>query len=410
VALQFNALMRAISAGLQPALDLDFISMAAAGALDPRITFSRGSTATTINSAGAIESIASDVPRFTHDPVTLAPLGLLIEEQRTNLLTWSDDLTQSSWASSGGTRGINTFTEDVASTLHRYFSPPADGLIVAPSATVTQSLLMSAGTRQFVTVAVSNGVNGFFAVVNTSTWAITQSGAAGSGVFVSATLSQATSTGERQFSIVGSIAGQERYYLTVEGAVTGTPGGFAVGYVGTGATIIARAHQLEVGASATSYIPTAGTSVVRSADSGNMDQSAGSAGAGVFRGFVPSVAVASVLIQWDNGSANNRVTLTTSAAGRARFQVFSGGVQQCDIDAGAITANTEFAVAASWDAAGFAAALNGAAAVTAGAGTVPTTTTLRILRNKAASSNGIAKRTTQYGVALPSPTLVALTA
>jgi hypothetical protein len=39
-----------------------------------------------VNSAGQIEIVAANVPRFTHDPVTLESLGLLVEEQRTNLL------------------------------------------------------------------------------------------------------------------------------------------------------------------------------------------------------------------------------------------------------------------------------------------------------------------------------------
>jgi hypothetical protein len=49
-----------------------------------RITFARASTATYYNSSGLIASAASGAPRFDYDPVTLAPRGLLLEEQRTN--------------------------------------------------------------------------------------------------------------------------------------------------------------------------------------------------------------------------------------------------------------------------------------------------------------------------------------
>ena len=55
-------------------------------AFSPFVTFERTSTATRINAAGQIESVATGVPRLDHDPVTLQPLGLLIEGQRTNLL------------------------------------------------------------------------------------------------------------------------------------------------------------------------------------------------------------------------------------------------------------------------------------------------------------------------------------
>lgn len=50
------------------------------------ITFTRSSTATYVASSGLLTSAATNAPRFDYDPVTLAPKGLLVEEQRTNLL------------------------------------------------------------------------------------------------------------------------------------------------------------------------------------------------------------------------------------------------------------------------------------------------------------------------------------
>jgi hypothetical protein len=55
--------------------------------LDPRVTFTRSdNTATVINSAGTIVSVNADTPRFNFNPSTLVCNGLLIEQQRTNLL------------------------------------------------------------------------------------------------------------------------------------------------------------------------------------------------------------------------------------------------------------------------------------------------------------------------------------
>lgn len=71
---------RRVGAALRAALDFNFLS----GQLDPRITFTRASTGTYVNSSGVLSSAAINGPRFDYDPVTLAPKGLLIEEQRTN--------------------------------------------------------------------------------------------------------------------------------------------------------------------------------------------------------------------------------------------------------------------------------------------------------------------------------------
>ena len=51
-----------------------------------RSTFTRASIATRVNAQGLIEEVPADTPRFDHDPVTLAPKGLLLEQARTNAL------------------------------------------------------------------------------------------------------------------------------------------------------------------------------------------------------------------------------------------------------------------------------------------------------------------------------------
>jgi hypothetical protein len=60
------------------------------------ITFTRSSTGTYVGADGLIKYAGADEARFDHDPVTGESLGLLIEEQRTNLVTYSEDF--SLWA------------------------------------------------------------------------------------------------------------------------------------------------------------------------------------------------------------------------------------------------------------------------------------------------------------------------
>ena len=95
-----------ISLGDGSTLSLDFTT----GVLDSRLSFTRASTATYINSQGYVTTMAAaptndpTKARFDHDPTTLAPRGLLVEGASTNLCEqgqycWGNGATQS-WARS----------------------------------------------------------------------------------------------------------------------------------------------------------------------------------------------------------------------------------------------------------------------------------------------------------------------
>jgi hypothetical protein len=75
--------LSSLRVGGRPALLLNFVNTTA---LDSRITFTRTTTATVTGSNGVIQSSAINEPRFDYNPVTLASRGLLVEEQRINLL------------------------------------------------------------------------------------------------------------------------------------------------------------------------------------------------------------------------------------------------------------------------------------------------------------------------------------
>lgn len=69
-----------IATGHGPTLDLNFML----GALDTRVSFSRGSTATYFDATGTLQTAAANSPRFDCDPATHVLKGLLCEESRTN--------------------------------------------------------------------------------------------------------------------------------------------------------------------------------------------------------------------------------------------------------------------------------------------------------------------------------------
>ena len=68
---------------VHPTIDLNF---AGSRTVDPRITFSRASTATYFDEFGVMRTVPVDTPRIDFDPVAGECKGLLMEEQRTNLL------------------------------------------------------------------------------------------------------------------------------------------------------------------------------------------------------------------------------------------------------------------------------------------------------------------------------------
>jgi hypothetical protein len=61
--------------------------------------FTRNSVATYIDKNGVLRVASPNQPRFIHNAMTLESLGLLIEPSRTNLLTYSTDL--STWTRGG---------------------------------------------------------------------------------------------------------------------------------------------------------------------------------------------------------------------------------------------------------------------------------------------------------------------
>jgi hypothetical protein len=70
-----------------PSLDLRFAdnkSLTDAVTGQSLVTFTRASSGTFTDSAGTLQTAATDVPRFDHNPTTGESLGLLVEEARTN--------------------------------------------------------------------------------------------------------------------------------------------------------------------------------------------------------------------------------------------------------------------------------------------------------------------------------------
>ena len=109
-----------------PSLDLRFAdnkSLVDAVTGASLVTFTRASSGTYVDSAGVLQTAATDVPRFDHNPTTGESLGLLVEESRTNLLLWSEDFSNVAWVANTATVTTNTQTAPNGTLTADTFSP-----------------------------------------------------------------------------------------------------------------------------------------------------------------------------------------------------------------------------------------------------------------------------------------------
>jgi hypothetical protein len=232
-----------------PSLNLDFAN---SKKLDSRITFTRASTGTFVNENGLITTAASGVPRFDHDPVTGKCLGLLVEEARTNIRTYS--------------------AAPNASNNYRIYGTPTYDTGVAPDGTATTTLIAGNGAAgqgfdnygndygdnqnaiQTYSVYVKN-VNASNVVVkdqvNNAFYTFTFSTETGSGTGGF----QKLSNGWYRIWVVSTKANQFGYQAVVMNSGNATSNSIYVWGV-----------QLENASFPTSYIPTVAATVTRAAD------------------------------------------------------------------------------------------------------------------------------------------------
>jgi hypothetical protein len=232
---------------IRPSLLLDFANLKR---LDKRITFTRASIGTRYNADGLLERVEAGKPRFDHDPVTKESLGLLIEEQRTNLLVYTENFNYATGvyspmllshnvdiAPDGSRTACKASTSNSGSFYKEFIGASGLGTYTLSIYINTKSTCTFASFAGFFTGA---SLQGFFVSINPSTGGI---------IDYSGTTSTPTSTP------VGN--GWYRFTLTATGINSGNNRVIWQLYsnIATQNDIIFWGAQLEEGAFATSYIP-----------------------------------------------------------------------------------------------------------------------------------------------------------
>ena len=250
--------IKALYPTVEPSLNLDFANTKR---LDPRITFTRASTATFVGDNGLIQSAAVNVARFDHNPATGESLGLLVEEARTNLLLRSEEF-GTTWGTSPATISSNVVTAPDGTTT-------ADKLVTSNTTDqqrTFQSATVAAGTVTFSVYAKAAGFS-YMRLESGSSLEIANfdltQGVLGT-VSGAATITKLSNGWYRCSMPITTSAGANDFRIYVIGSATDGRGSTLAGNGVDG--IYIWGAQLEAGDFPTSYIPTVASTVTRAAD------------------------------------------------------------------------------------------------------------------------------------------------
>lgn len=389
------------------------VSIVNNGVLAPFVTFARASEGTYTGSDSLLKTAAVNEPRIDYDPVTGELRGLLIEEQRTNLLPRSQEfdnstawgLTNITVTPNGAIAPDGTLTADILTVTTTAAANAHNTVgITATAPSMVYSIYTKKGTRTTATFLLRNNTtatNFDIGVFDYDTGTITGTGWAaqyvGNGWY---RLTYARTTGI-------TVGDQLRCYIGAAGFV-----------LNAGDSWLVWGAQLEAGSFATSYIPTAGTAVTRAADVAIVSSLSAidyNAAEGAF--YVEGTnAAGNTSVAVSNNTVNEFMALRRISADRAEFHVRSSNVIQASIatTGGAAPNGAAFKMASAYKANDFASAYNGALTGTDAAGAVPTVNAMQIGHLNAGSPtnflNSHIRRLRYYPRRLSDAQLQALTA
>ena len=362
-------------------------------------------TTSTINSA----------PRFDHNPTTGESLGLLVEESRTNLLLRSEELDNASWnkaassvsanaiASPFGTTTADKLIEDSALAQHYIWQL----VNVTASSSYTISIYAKAAERSEVYLSLSTFNSAFLSGVD-AYFNLSNGTIRGSGVNATA---QISSTGNGWYRC--SVSGTAQITTAAIINAAATSNGTTFFYIGDGTSgLFLWGAQLEAGAFATSYIPTATATVTRAADVASITGTNFSSFYNQTEGTVfaeaISVATNTSVFSISDNSTNNRIQLETGSNTR-RFRITSSGSARYD-NSVSYTFGTQGKTVGAYLDTSTNHATNGTLGSSSTASPLPVVDRIYIGSNAAGSfpNNGTIKRLVYFPTRLPNNTLQAI--
>jgi len=304
----------------RPALGIDF---AKTKRLDPRVTYTRASTATYVDNGGVIRTAGSGVARFDHNPSTGESLGLLVEEARTNLVLYSDTLNGGAWGTLDATLALNSalspastfdaslLTDNVTTTFHGIRYPITSG------GTTVFSVYVKYLNARYIQFTDDVGDSGTWNVDLIGQTASRVSGSSNSSL----TIQPMPNNWMRIFYQYTWGANNRWPNLNIVTSLSSVRRESRLGVSGNG--VYLWGAQLEAGSFPTSYIPTTTATVTRAADVATLANT----GSSIF----PTSAFTTVNSPFGTAGGGSTVKLVGPTV--KRTAVYSGDLTQAQINA-----------------------------------------------------------------------------
>jgi len=356
-----------------------------------------------------------NVARFDHNPTTGESLGLLIEELRTNLVTYSEEFDNASWGKTRSSVVANTIVApDGTLTGDKIFSTAEFGAhsvnktITLSAGSYSYSFYAKAGEYSSVASTLFNSTDGHISLGTISLITGAVSGVTGNSPVV-----QNVGNGWWRISGSGTSAAISTTFFIYPNTNSQYTGD---GYSG----IYIWGAQLEAGAFPTSYVATSASQVTRSADSASMTGANFSSWYRADEGTLyaeanrfSNAATFPAVFQIDDGTDNNRLNVEIR---NTTGTVFGSAVTNGSTVAGlgsAAVGNNYTKLSFTFKVDDFAFSHNGTAALTDTSGGVPVVNSalLGARRSVGVSQflNGYIRKLAYYPVKLSSANLQALT-
>ena len=409
-----------------PSLDLQFAdnkSLVDATTGASLVTFTRASSGTYVDSQGVIKTAATNEARFDHNPTTGESLGLLVEEQRTNLLLRSEEFDNASWPKLACSVSMNTTTApDGLITADTLIESTTNAEHVTyqsrtgSNETVTLTIFAKAKERTRARIGFSNFLNeGRGAIYDLQAGTVVSTDANGTDYTSINASIQSCGNGWYRCRFTATKGNVNTNNTPFIEPVLGT----SFSYTGDGTSgIYIWGAQLEVGAFPTSYIPTTTAAVTRSADVASIAgsnfsswyrQDEGTVFADVNTASVANIAQG--IFDLSEGAGNERIFQRRNTGSFIVTAITDNGVVQGDFGSVSVSASSRARSGLAYRLNDLESAVNGNSSGTDTSATIPAPDRIHIGQNFASGQviNGTIRRLTYWPTRLANNVLQEIT-